>query len=174
MLFWHVGASVLLFRYLFRDPGVDLRFLAAGAIVSDLLDKPIGRVFWADTFGTGRIYGHTLLLFVIVLVAVMIFSVRGTQPRRRWLAFTVGVMFHLILDGMWLSPETLLWPLFGWEFPQSVENYWSGLLGRLFSDPLVLAQEALGLGYLIYLWRRVGLGDPQRRARLYAEGTITG
>lgn len=172
MLFWHVGGSILLFRYLFRDPGVDLRFLALGAVLSDLIDKPIGRIIWADQFQTGRIYGHTLVFFVLVLTAVMLFTSRGTTPRQRGVALAVGVMFHLLLDGMWVTPETLFWPLFGWEFPTSVEDYWSGLLGRLFDDPLVLAQEAAGLVYLVYLYRSSGLSDPARRATLVSTGRL--
>ena len=172
MLFWHVGSSVLLFRYLFRDPGVDLRFLAAGAILPDVIDKPIGRIFWADTLGTGRIYGHTLVFFVVVLFVVMVLSSRGTTWRRRWVALAVGVMFHLLLDGMWLIPDTLLWPLFGWEFPASFDDYWAGFFGRFLSDPLLMVQELFGLGYLTFLWRKAGLSDPVRRARLFEEGTV--
>ena len=127
MIFWHVGASVLMFRYLFRDPDVDLRFLAAGAIVPDVIDKSIGRVIWADYFQSGRIYAHTLVFFVLTLTVVMIATTRGSRGRRRWVAFSVGVMFHLILDGMWVVPETLLWPLFGWDFIPSID----GLLVRL-------------------------------------------
>ncbi len=172
MLFWHVGGSVLLFRYLFRDPAVDLRFLALGAVVSDLIDKPIGRIIWADEFQTGRIYGHTLAFFVLVLTLVMVATRRGTVARKRGVALAVGVMFHLLLDGMWVLPETLFWPLFGWEFPPSVEDYWSGFLGRLIDDPLVLVQEAVGLAYLVYLYRSSGLSDPDRRAALVSTGRL--
>lgn len=173
MIFWHVGGATFLFRYLFRDPAVDLRFLAVGAVVSDLLDKPVGRIFWAEHFQTGRIYGHTLLFFVVVLAGVMVITQRGTQTRKRWVAFSVGVMFHLILDGMWTIPETLFWPLFGWEFPLSTPDYWSGLLSRLLSDPIVIAQEAIGLVYVTYLWRAAKLSDPERRHQVLRTGTIT-
>ena len=173
MLFWHVGGSILLFRYLFRDPAVDLRFLAFGAVLSDLIDKPIGRIIWADEFQTGRLYGHTLLFFVVVLAAVMLLTGRGTLRRRRWVAVAVGVMFHLILDAMWVTPETLFWPLFGWDFPPSIDDYWSGFLGRLFEDPLVLVQEVAGLAYLVYLWRKTGLGDRTRRREFLTTGRVT-
>lgn len=172
MLFWHVGGSILLFRYLFRDPAVDLRFLALGAVLSDLIDKPLGRIIWADELQTGRVYGHTLLFFVLVLTGVMVFTGRGTPPRRRWVAVAVGVMFHLLLDAMWVTPETLFWPLFGWEFPPSVDDYWSGFLGRLLDEPLVLAQEAAGLTYLIYLWRKTGLADGTRRREFLTTGRV--
>ena len=172
MLFWHVGGAILLFRYLFKDPNVDLRFLALGAIVSDLIDKPIGRIFWADYFNTSRLFGHTLLFFVVTLAVVMLVTSRGSRRRQQGLALAVGVMFHLILDAMWLIRETLLWPLFGWTFPPSLDDYWAGLLSRILSDPLLLAQEAVGLAYLVFLWRRANLSDPERRFRLWRLGTI--
>jgi len=172
VLFWHVGGSILLFRYLFRDPAVDLRYLALGAILSDLIDKPIGRIIWADEFQTGRLYGHTLLFFVGVLTVVMLATSRGTPRRRRWVALAVGVMFHLLLDAMWAIPETLFWPLFGWDFPPSIGDYWSGFLGRLVDEPIILVQEAFGLTYLIYLWRRARLGEPARRRDLMSTGRL--
>ena len=172
MLFWHVGGSVLLFRYLFRDPGVDLRFLAAGAIISDVIDKPIGRIIWADHFRTGRVFGHTLLFFAVVLAVAMVLTERGTGRRKQWVAFSVGIMFHLILDAMWVTPETLLWPVLGSSFPPGVEDYWAGLLGRIVGDPSVVLEEVAGLAYLVYLWRRAGLADPDRRERLRRAGII--
>ena len=53
MLFWHLGASLWLFRWIFRDPKVDVRFLFLGAILSDLIDLPIGTFFLADRYSTG-------------------------------------------------------------------------------------------------------------------------
>jgi len=41
MLFWHVGATIAFVRYTFRDKAMDLRFLALGAILPDLIDTPI-------------------------------------------------------------------------------------------------------------------------------------
>lgn len=172
MIFWHMAGSVLLFRYLFRDPGVDLRFLVAGAIVSDVIDKPIGRIVWADYFQTGRIYGHTLVFFSFVLLLAMILTNRGTGRRRQWVVFAVGIMFHLLLDGMWAVPETLLWPLFGWSFPPSIDDYWSGFFVRVLTDPIVIGQEVAGLVYLRYLWRKANLSDSQRRLQLKRTGVI--
>ena len=42
MLFWHVGGAVFLFRALFKDPDVDLRFLMAGAVLPDVIDITVG------------------------------------------------------------------------------------------------------------------------------------
>ena len=33
-----------------------------------------------------------------------------------WMPLAIGLLFHMLLDAMWLDPETLWWPLLGWEF----------------------------------------------------------
>lgn len=166
MLFWHLGGSLFLFRYLFRDPAVDVRFLMAGAVLPDLLDKPTGLVFGAGFFGTGRIFGHTLVFFAVLLAAVLLLTRRGKPSRKRWMALAVGVMFHLLLDGMWTLRDTLLWPFFGWEFPVGVPNDWTTFRWSL------LAQESAGLAYLLWLWRRCQLSDPARRRSLLKTGVL--
>ncbi len=173
MIFWHAGGSILAFRYVFRDPNVDLRFLILGSILPDLIDKPIGTLLFADTFSSGRIFGHTLVFAFALLVGVTVATRRGGLWRKRLLALAVGCLFHLVLDGMWATKETFLWPAFGWEFPPGPPEYWSGLLARLAADPLQLVQEILGALYLVYLWNKAGLRDVERRHRLWATGTIT-
>lgn len=172
MFFWHVGMTILIFRYVFRDERVDLRFLALGAVLPDVIDKPIGTVLFADTFRSSRIFAHTLVFAALVMTAVLLISRRGPR-RRQWMALGVGVLLHLVLDGMWTSAETLLWPFLGWEFPPGPEDYWGGLLGRIFDSPWVLVQEAIGLTYLAYLWRAAELADPARRRQLVETGRIT-
>lgn len=171
MIFWHVGGTILAFRYVFRDPGVDLRFLAIGSVLPDLLDKPLGTILFAGTFESGQIFGHSLLFSSLLMVAVLAGTRRGTR-RKRLMAVAIGSLFHLILDGMWTVKETFLWPAFGWEFPPGPESYWTGLIERLVSDPLIIVQEVAGLAYLIYLWRKAKLGDPVRRSELLRSGTI--
>lgn len=162
MLFWHLGGSLFLFRYLFRDPAVDVRFLMAGAVLPDLLDKPTGLFF----FGTGRVFGHTLVFFAVLLTAVLLLTRRGKPSRRRWMALAIGIMFHLLLDGMWTLRDTLLWPFFGWEFPSGVPNDWTTFRWSL------LFQEVAGLAYLLWLWRRYNLSAPNRRRNLLKTGVL--
>lgn len=173
MIFWHAGATILGFRYMFRDQNVDLRFLVLGSVLPDLIDKPIGTVLFSDTLASGRIFGHTLLFAFVFLSTVTLVTRRGGPWRQRLLALAVGCLFHLVLDGMWTSKETFLWPAFGWEFPPGPPDYWRSLLGRLTSDPLLVGQELFGAGYLVYLWSKAGLNDPDRRSRLWTSGAIT-
>ena len=172
MLFWHVGGSVLLFRVLFKDPGVDLRFLAAGALLPDAVDVIVGLTRNSEPFASGRFYGHSLLFALAVLAVGMWVTDRGSARRRAAVAVAVGIMFHLLLDAMWLWPEVLLWPLGGGGFLTGSPGDWSGLPGSLLDNPARLAQEAGGLAYLIWLSGRAGLSDATRRSRLWRTGTI--
>ncbi len=172
MLFWHLGGTIWLFRYVFRDPKVDLRYLAVGAILPDLLDKPVGTVLFADQIGTGRWVGHTLLFATALIVGVLLATRRG-RLRRAWMALAIGCMLHLILDGLWTTPEVLLWPFLGLEFPPGPDAYWSGLFGRLFDSPWTLAGEVVGLLYLGWLWYFADLRDPDKRRALLTTGRIS-
>lgn len=172
MIFWHIGGTIAIFRYVFRDPKVDLRFLALGAILPDLIDKPLGTMLLPAVFnGSSQVIGHTLL-FSLVLMSVVLLTTRRGRVRRRWMALAIGSLIHLLLDAMWTVQETFLWPAFGWEFPPGISEYWSGLLERLFSDPWRIVQELVGLGYLIYLYRRAQLNDPARRTELLHTGRV--
>lgn len=114
-------------------------------MLPDIIDKPLGLI----VFGTpemGRIFAHTLL-FLLVLTALAV-ALRDV----RIASISGGVLAHLVLDSMWRSPATLLWPFLG-NFPMAVElstfSYIQQLLFEL-TDPLVLIPEVLGLSYLIY------------------------
>lgn len=173
MIFWHVGGTFAIFRYVFRDPKVDLRFLALGAILPDLIDKPLGTILFPSVFGgNGRIIGHTLI-FSLVLMSIVLLATRRGRVRRRWMALAVGALIHLLLDGMWTEQQTFLWPAFGWEFPLGVPEYWAGFFDRLFSNPWRIVHELVGIGYLTYLWRRARLNDPERRRELLTTGRVS-
>lgn len=171
MILWHVGGAVLIARYVFRDPRMDLRFLVLGALLPDLIDKPVGTILFFETFRNGRIFGHTLVFSLLILTAVMLGTRRGTARRRSLLGVPIGSLLHLLLDGMWTEPVTFWWPLFGWSFPAVHEAYWAAFLSRL-GDPLLLVREAAGAAYLGYLWRKGRLWDPERRRELIRTGRL--
>ncbi len=171
MLFWHVGGTIAVIRYAFRDEAMDLRFLALGAILPDLIDTPIGLALWS-TFGTVRLASHSLLFATLLLVIVMAATRRG-RPRKRWMPLAVGVLVHLVLDGMWRSPATLWWPFLGWEFDATTyATVWT-YLEWLVTDIRTWALEGVGLIYLLILARRSGLVDPEARRLVLTTGRVT-
>ncbi len=170
MLLWHLGATVALVRYAFRDERMDLRFLLLGAVLSDVVDTPVGLVFYGSV-GSVRLVGHSLLFASVVMVIVLLRTRRG-RPRKRWMPLAVGLFVHLFLDAMWADPESLWWPFLGLDFSPAdgagVGAYLSAVLG----DWRVWALEAVGLVYLVVLARRAGLGEAAARREFAATGRV--
>ena len=153
MILWHLGMTTLIARYVFRDPNMDLRWLALGSLLPDIIDKPIGSILWHDVFGSHRLFAHAILLPVVALMAVMAVTHRTSTARRAGIVVVLGWFIHLVLDGVWASPEGFLWPFFGLEFPTLAGSDFGTLVGDMLSNPLVWLGEAVGAGYLVYLWR---------------------
>jgi hypothetical protein len=159
-----------LFRWIFRDPKVDVRFLLLGAILPDLADLLLGTVVMPG-LAIGELWFHTLLAPALYMGVVLLATRRGRR-RRAFMAFGVGWLFHILLDGMWTNPEVLFWPFFGWELPTGQLPFWPGAWERAMSDPWRWVLEALGLGYLIWLWFATGLNHEQRRDEFLRTGRI--
>jgi hypothetical protein len=170
MLAWHLAGALFLFRWIFRDPNVDVRFLLAGALLPDLVDLTVGTVLAADRYSSGNLWMHSLLVPAVLGVVVLLATRRGGW-RRRWLALVIGMLFHVLLDGMWANTAVFLWPLAG-ELPPGPRPYWSDVLGRAFSDPWRWAREAVGLTYLVLLWRQTGFGSAAVRASVWRSGRL--
>ena len=171
MLFWHVGATTAFVRYAFRDPAMDLRFLALGAIASDVIDLPVGIVMWGS-FQSVRLAGHSLLFAGVVMVGVLVLTRRG-PARKRWMLFAVGVLAHLALDAMWVDAETLWWPFLGWDFSSTGFVSYGAYLSDLFAEPRLWIGEIAGIAYLGLLWRRSDLSDAHARHTLMTHGTVS-
>jgi hypothetical protein len=171
MLFWHLGATLFLFRWIFRDPKVDVRFLLAGALLPDLIDLPLGTVLAADAYSNGELWAHSLLLPVAYMAGVLLSTRRGRR-RRAMMSVGIGWLFHLLLDGMWVDQRVLFWPFFGLELPTGEAPYWSLAWKRALSDPWRWGQELAGLAYLAWLWVRHGLTRPANREALMRTGRL--
>jgi hypothetical protein len=167
---WHIGATLFLFRWIFRDPKVDVRFLTLGALLPDLIDLPLGTLVFADTVSTGQAWAHSLLVPSVVTVVILLATRRGRR-RRAWMALAVGMFFHLLLDGMWTSTEVFGWPLFG-AIPTGPMPYWDGIWDRALSDPWRWIRELVGVLYLGWVWVGSGLSDPDRRRQLLGTGRL--
>jgi inner membrane protein len=133
---------------------LDLRLLAFAALLPDVIDKPLGYYILPGVLGNGRIFAHTLLFtLVLFVIGIILYGRRG----RIWgLTLAFGSASHLVLDAMWRTPETLLWPAFGWGFPASgVTNLWRTLWEALTSHPTVYVPEIIGLTILGFIGVRL-------------------
>jgi inner membrane protein len=171
VLLWHIGASTAFTRYAFRDQAMDLRFLALGAVLPDLVDLPIGIIGWS-TWQTPRLFAHSLLFGSALMVVVLLATRRG-PTRKRFMLVAVGVLLHLALDAMWNSPETLWWPFLGTEFTLTAFATYGVYVGDLFRSPKVYVGEVSGLVYMAFLWHRSHLGESAARKKLLSTGTVS-
>jgi len=143
----HANSKTSLFNSLANR--VDIRFLLIGSLLPDIIDKPIGVYFFRETFSNGRIFSHTLLFLVLVMVAGLL--VKKYSGKTLGLALSIGTLFHLILDQMWLMPRTLLWPLFGTGFERmETANWLRNLLHSLLEEPEIYVPEIIGLAVLAW------------------------
>ncbi len=128
--------------------GMDLRLLFLGALLPDVIDKPLGLWLLPQAVShSTRSAGHSLLFSAILLAAAL---AALKWRRRAWLLpVALGSMGHLALDQMWQSPVTLLWPLLGWRFPEPAKTLEEWLASHLISD---LRSPAELAGALILAW----------------------
>lgn len=160
LLFGHLGITlgiaVLLFRQLKIEPNRQL-YLAVlvGAILPDLIDKPIGEIMLTQSISNGRLFAHTLLFaFSLFLIGTYIYNKRGELAG---LILCSAVFIHLLEDRMWLMPGTLFYPAFGFAFPQGIveAHWWDYFLTAFFSthtlseDTYVFVSEWLGIAILL-------------------------
>jgi membrane-bound metal-dependent hydrolase YbcI (DUF457 family) len=173
MLFWHLGVTSAIVLVTLGRRRIDYRIVLLGSILPDLLDKPVGRLLFAERFETSRLFGHTLAFDLALVLGIQLF-LRGERARR-WFVLPIASLLHLALDGMWSHPITLFWPLFGTSFPRMpVENYWLDVLLRPFQHPVEGLKEVAGLALLAYLAVAFGLHRPGPRREFLRTGRLEG
>ncbi len=127
---------------------MDLRVFLVGALLPDLIDKPLGRILYG-TFGC-RAFGHSLLFLLIVALAGL--GLYRLRHQTALLALGLGALSHLLLDGMFLDGQTLLWPALGLSFPTVATGNWErAMVDELFASPQIYLTELAGMAILAYL-----------------------
>jgi inner membrane protein len=129
---------------------LDLRLLIVGSLLPDIIDKPLGQIFLRHSLNNGRIYSHTLLfLVVLIIMAAALYH----QRRKAWIYLLAGGTFtHLIMDEMWLEPQTLFWPFFDLGFPRetgTISGWITQMFQGLFRSPAVFVPEVIGFIIII-------------------------
>jgi len=122
LLFGHIGVTLgIFFIFSYFAPRlktiIDPRYLAIGALLPDLIDKPLGMIVFASTISNGRMISHTLVFsLTLFIIGLYLYDKRSDI---RIITLASGSFFHLMEDQMWGTPKTLFWPLLGWSFPKS-------------------------------------------------------
>ena len=144
-LLGHLGIGLCLaWLIAWRSPGrVDYRLILLGAILPDLIDKPLGIALGLET----RVWAHTFLF----LFAVLALSFVPSWHVLRFVGF--GVATHLLLDRIWQQSYIALYPIDGWAFPLAPFDAGSWF-DTLLRDPYVQLGEVLGFAVLVlFAWR---------------------
>ena len=148
-LFIGLVIGLLIFRYLRDRRAIVLAGL--GAILPDLIDKPLGHILLNSSIDFGRIYAHSGLFFIAILVLAIAYRKRkGT-----WLlmALAAGVLSHLVLDSMWELPVTLFYPFLG-DFGQHYfPNYVVESLAKELESVYEWVFGVSALSILLYTYR---------------------
>lgn len=145
MILWFAGMSVVLVWNVFRSPALDYRLVMLGAVL------PVGEVL----LGGARL-AHTLLFAVVLLCVVMLATRRRRLLRRRLIGLPIGILMHLVLDGVWAVAAVFWWPAFGWSFADGPLPELDRPLG------VIVLLDAAGLVALLWCWRAFGFNDRRR------------
>ena len=154
--FFHLFTGIIL-GFLISDLTRDRRWILpciAGAVIPDIIDKPLNFIFFPTVNGDGRFLFHNLILLAIVMVAGLLLWRKYSSPVI--FSLGIGVLSHQILDSMWMEPVQWLFPLLG-PYPAHVASPPDHLLYLLATDltnPLEwLLLTGCAIGLLVY-WNR--------------------
>ena len=132
-----------------RALAAPLAAVAVGALLPDLVDKPLGHLVLG--WDAGRLFAHTILFTLLLAGGALALLRRAPRTGAVLAALAFGSATHLLLDRMWLEPAVLLWPLMGpmphpvWEVARYVTTP--------VTSPWVLVMEGVGLAMLAGAWR---------------------
>lgn len=158
--FGHTGITLGIFYSLSRlspknNFSAAVPYILVGSLLPDIIDKPLGRIIFAETIGSGRIFAHTLL-FATLLGLAGFYLYR--QGHSNLLIVAAASFCHLLEDNMWDSPEVLFWPFLGWGFPRDIISgsfleYLILIFNRSYTVAFtdVFISEMVGLLIIIFL-----------------------
>jgi hypothetical protein len=154
VLLWFAGGGFVLVWLVFRSPAVDYRLVVVGALLP-LVELP---------FGSPRVL-HSLAGAAALLAMAMVAGPRRRLVQRRLVAVPIGVLVHLLLDGIWTDTRAFWWPFAGLSWSEA-------RLPELARGGFDVVLEAAGAAALWWCWRRFGLSEPGRRRRFLRTGQL--
>ncbi|CAB4324223.1 MAG: hypothetical protein F2520_09840 [Actinobacteria bacterium] len=160
MILWFAGVSFVFVWWVFRTPALDYRLVMLGSVL------PIGEF----VFGGPRLL-HTLLAPVALLTIIMLATQKRRLVRRRWIGVAIGMLMHLVLDGIWARKEVFWFPFLGTDIGSG--DVWTGLpeFGHSFGVGILL--ELIGAACVVWAWRAFDFTDPVKRSRFIRTGHLT-
>jgi hypothetical protein len=166
----HVGFAIgILLLIVYQKPEwrpkFDLRWLAIGAMLPDIIDKTIGLLILREYIDNGRIYAHTLAFSICITAIAAYIKSRPT------ISVAFGSWMHIAFDKMWEVPVTAFWPRYGWGFPKT-DFYLGRWFEMLLTDPYIQITEIVGASILIFLFFKFQLYKREKWNNLWRTGDI--
>jgi hypothetical protein len=155
MILWFAGVSVAFVWFVFRSPALDYRLVMLGSVL------PVGEA----VLGGPRLL-HTLVASVALLTVVMLATQKRRLVRRRWIGLPIGLLMHLVLDGVWTRTEVFWWPFFGLDFGAG------GLPELDRSVGVIVVMELVGAAALAWGYVTFDLRDPENRRTFLRTGHL--
>jgi len=128
---------------------IDYRVVLFASVLPDIIDKPAALLLMRSHTVNTRLFGHTLIFTLLLIITGYIYSTINNNSNV--LILGLCSFIHLILDSMWLFPHTFLYPLYGFKFPLQLQmGNFPNYLSEVFSLPILSGFEVIGWIILIY------------------------
>lgn len=130
-----VGVSLLILCHLFVGLAIGLVLyawlrdewlvfaVAFGAVIPDIIDKPLGHLLLSDSIDNGRIFFHGLFVVGISLVGAL--ALYRSRYGILFAGIATGILSHQLLDAMWLDQVSWFFPLMGPYIPDHYADYFA-------------------------------------------------
>jgi hypothetical protein len=155
MILWFAGVSFAFVWLVFRSPALDYRLVMLGSVL------PVGEVL----LGGPRLL-HTLVAAVAFLALVMLATQKRRLVRRRLISLPIGMLMHLVLDGIWMRADVFWWPFFWFDFGDG------GLPELERPAAIIVLLELAGAASLAWCWSQFGFSDRENRERFLRTGHL--
>lgn len=156
----HVAVAYLCYtlstRWRLNAPpdGLAVVVLAFGAVVPDLVDKPLS--WYAGALPTGRTLAHSLVFLIPLCIGLYLLARRYDRGELS-IAFAIGSISHALVDALpalWRADSSagfLLWPLIPVEPYEDAAPSVIGLLVNSLTSPWFHLEFVLA-GIALYVW----------------------
>ncbi len=146
---------------------IDYRLIMLGAMLPDIIDKPLVLMLADKPVGSARFIAHSLIFTVALLVFGELCEV--VFERSGFLIIACASFAHIIEDLIWCTPKVLFWPYYNWVYGNintSRPTFSSGYIesrvriittsvsklnwGEILSKPSVFIPELIGGVIIVY------------------------
>jgi membrane-bound metal-dependent hydrolase YbcI (DUF457 family) len=138
---------------------------AIGSVLPDLIDKPLGHIILADSVNFGRIYVHSLIVFLLFFIAGILVWRYGRSFFG--IALALGVLSHQLLDLMWEEYWNWFWPFFGPFHGDFSANFFGSGFWQELTNPSEWLFAVAILLVLVATVRSRGTGNARKDTRFF-------